>query len=249
MRWIAVLLVLVFLCGCAETRVVETAPEPAELGCSSPFIESDGECCLDENQNNFCDDAEEAEPAEADKEPETVDAEPVLAEDAGRAEENKQLLRELLEKKGVAEEKEYILESVSSNNFLELFSDDAAIVFDTSKTTGKTVAGVTKLQLYLGNQNMQYDYSPGTSDLDDISSNLIIVGNGCNNELIKSVFKLDDCGFEKGTGVLKLREYEGYHVLFIMAQDEDDIYALFNKIVKDEISYSGSEVEVEVAVE
>jgi len=55
-KWLVVLLfsAVLFVAGCTP------APETEELNCESPYILYNNECCLDQNNNNLCDNTEKA---------------------------------------------------------------------------------------------------------------------------------------------------------------------------------------------
>ena len=264
---IGIILCILFISGCTGTNSNTTSDmdiskvtEEALNSCEEQFIMSETGCCPDKNNDNICDSDEEIKLTENTKTNEEMVSENNNADNTNKPKEETdeqeniqdyntalKTLIKYLAKTDVSFE--------GSTDYLDIFMDEYTTINFNEETSAKMVTASLKLQFYLGNPDkLSFSFLGNLESFDEnkidelFQNNLIIMGNSCNNDFIKEFLAETDeecnSGMQKGKGILKLYKLDGNYVLLIIGYDDEDVYSLVKKMINNELSYSGQELEV-----
>jgi hypothetical protein len=250
-----------FACGCME-RVPDT-PNIQEtattiLTCNATYIKSGDECCLDLNNNSLCDDDEGSQIAPdfgGSTVPQGLAANGTVVNET--AEETNATMRgkatESARTPEVSAERSKL--SVSTDlgpvpGYLDIFEGKESVgVAFSSQQEGSIVAALTNIMNFLGYENV-HDVSADSYTLEEVFSEpVIILGNGCTNEIVREFYSLDaencDDGLEEGIVNLRLMRVNTNYALFVIGSDMD-IYSAVKLMVAGKVAYFGAERPVDV---
>jgi hypothetical protein len=240
---ISILVFAFFLFGCEQQNAI-----PNAVVCNAPFIQVDNACCLDQNANSVCDDKEsvvnesintsvsETIPASQPVNPEVLPAEEIVNDSSSQVGVDTQV---------------HIEDAGQVNDFLDIFKGkETNIIFGQETGAPLVAATINLLTYFVYPKNMEYYTILPTATSDDFpDTNVILLGNGCNNNFIKELLSLDNCygSLEDNIGIFKMSKVNGNYVLFIMAKEDKDVYYMVNSLVSDQYQTSGNEIEVDLS--
>lgn len=135
------------------------------------------------------------------------------------------------------------------NNYFEPFRGrQTKILFDDSQTTAPIVAAAINFLAYYNyeNQTTSHEVDKYAKFDEYKDSNLILLGTGCNNNIIQDFFAMSsncDAGVKPGKVTLKLVQVDSNYVLFVIGEDLT-LYE-FSKTLN-ETEFKGNEAEFDV---
>ena len=134
-----------------------------------------------------------------------------------------------------------------TNDYLGAFVNrKTAIAYDQERGKGPLVAGAIELLNYYG-YNEMYENRPlntkGKHITAQLDKNLILLGNGCNNDLIRDVLDNEDCraGLKEGQALIRYGKVDDKRVLLIIGYDDVGVYETIKKMVAGKVPFSGPE--------
>jgi hypothetical protein len=239
----SIILLAFFLVACEEQKTVSES-----VSCIKPYIQAGNDCCLDQDNNAICDVEETVENQSVnegvsnDSSSEPIRDNPVVIQNESSSHDssnNPQNIR--------------VEDAGQVNNSLDIFrGKETNIIFGQETDAPLVAATINLLTYFVYPENMKYYTILPTAGLDEFpESNVILLGNGCNNNFIKELLSLDknNCysGLENNKGILKMLKVNGNYVLFIMAKEDKDVYYMVNSLVSGQYQTSGNEVEVDLS--
>ena len=132
----------------------------------------------------------------------------------------------------------------------QLRQEKTIILFDADRTTGSIVMSALRMKLFIDNPLLEVDEN--AADLTETAiaklkdHHLILLGNGCNNDLIAALDQSShSCeGTTKGRGIIRSYENDGKTILVIHGYDDEDTYSLQKMITEETIVFAGGTMEV-----
>jgi hypothetical protein len=253
--WYVAILIMVAACTPeVEQRVMSGE---ANGSCDYPLILKGGRCCMDTDNNTVCDKEENKKAGtgtQVNEKPSTIEnpstiKAPVTPTKKPEVQETPQPTYSLSDKLGD------FTETSAELGYIGPFTrEDATILFDSTGTTGSLVMAALQMKLFLNNPtSLEVETDANTlseNKLNDIlKSHMILLGNGCNNDLIAEIADLKGEGCEgttKGTGLIKFYENGNKQVMIVIGYDDLDVYELQKKIINDDVEIEGNQVTVSI---
>ena len=252
MKLILIVVCSLLLVGCGIDEL------PTERVCDPPLIDAGDRCCLDENDNQVCDmDEIPAEGkglgnAEAGRSDEAAVKSTVPVGTSSKEQGQSQAIPHSAAASSLQElADELVLEHLDLS---ALGKRETVILFDSERTTGSMVAAVLNLQFYFASQRVGFADNAAIdrmsqSDIERwFQGDLLLLGNGCNNDLILEMKGLSrsgcDAGLVKGQAVIESYLREGRAVVLMMAADDEDMYNLVKRIAEGSLEEGKARVEV-----
>jgi len=249
----ATLLLCLILASIAFLASCENAQE--KTICDEPYIVAGTGCCLDQDSNKICDEQDketiENQPAAEivnnnnTEEPGNSPEQVIISEPGANNTENPSETKDALDNFSIED-------PGLVGDYLKIFKGKQTQIIFGYDSGAPLVAATINLLAYYGNpDSMKYSAILDTASMDEFpSANVILLGNGCNNNYIRELLALDkdDCfgPLDDDTGVLKILKVNDKYVLFIMAKEDADVHGIVSSLVKGEIEISGNEVEVDL---
>jgi len=235
----SIVLLAFFLVACEEQKTVS-------VSCIKPYIQAGNDCCLDKDNNSICDVEETVENQSVnvsisnESSSETTEQNnPVVIQNEPQVNESSDNPQNIH------------VEDAGQVNLLGIFKGkETNIIFGQETGAPLVAATINLLTYFVYPENMKYYTILPSAGLDEFpDSDVILLGNGCNNNFIKELLSLDNCygSLEDNKGIFKMSKFNGNYVLFIMAKQDKDVYYMVNSLVSDQYQTSGNEVEVNLS--
>lgn len=141
---------------------------------------------------------------------------------------------------------------IDANGYLDAFVNRKTyVIFDQDRSMAPIVGAAIELQSYFNNLDYVEPVPVSTEGkhIDDyLDRNLILLGNGCTNDLIKDVLDDEDCltGLEPDQVRLRLGNVDDKRVLLIIGYDDESAYNAVKKLVAEDVSWNGEDTVLNV---